>query len=514
MSRTYPFGPRTRNVNDLGNQFVPFHAHLWDLLHGRADGGILLNWQSGYGTSFLPDLGTYVSSPFALLVGLFPRDRIDLAVYVITVMKIGAAAAAMACLLLTLRPGRWWAAGLLGASYAMCGWTVATAEYNTMWLDGLIAFPLFCTVVEWARAGRRPVLSVVVVALGWTANFYTAYMATIAAAVVLAARLLMEPGTTRRQALAVTGRAALSTVLGIGLTAPLLLAIVKATEVAYPGRSGHFTPAPWADVSGRLLPGTFGSGSPALYLDSAALLLVLLMPFHTAVPRRTRAVWTGTVLVVLLSFQWQPTHLAWHAFATPNGSPYRQTFVLSGVMIIAAWFALAHGLPKLRPIVWGAGVMVVLAVGEAVGSDTGVTGLGTYPLFAVGLVVLAGALLLLGRAEAVRSRALVVAAVAALVGVQISQSALSTAWADRERIALLDDYAPWGARESSQAAAIASADAWPDYRTDPGREQTVGNDPLMVGGQGATYYSSLTPDVWTRTLSALGGGWTSHGRSL
>src|SRR5882757_9136290 len=102
VARQYPFGPRTRDVNDLGNQFVPFHAHLWDLLHGKADGGLLLNWQSGYGSSFLPDLGTYVSSPFALLVALFPRDRVDLAVYIITVLKIGAAAAAMAVLLMML----------------------------------------------------------------------------------------------------------------------------------------------------------------------------------------------------------------------------------------------------------------------------------------------------------------------------------------------------------------------------------------------------------------------------
>lgn len=61
VARSYPFGPRTRAVNDLGNQYVPFHAHLWDLLHGRSDGGLLVNWQSGFGSSFLPDLGTYLS---------------------------------------------------------------------------------------------------------------------------------------------------------------------------------------------------------------------------------------------------------------------------------------------------------------------------------------------------------------------------------------------------------------------------------------------------------------------
>ncbi len=63
VARSFPFGPRTRSINDMGNQYVPYHAHLWDLLHGRADGGILVNWQSGFGASFLPDLGTYLTSP-------------------------------------------------------------------------------------------------------------------------------------------------------------------------------------------------------------------------------------------------------------------------------------------------------------------------------------------------------------------------------------------------------------------------------------------------------------------
>lgn len=514
LAHNYPFGKHTRSINDLGNQFVPYHAHLWDLLHGKADGGLLLNWQSGYGTSFLPDLGTYLSSPFALLVGVFPRDRIDLAVYVITVMKIGAAAAAMACLLLTLRRGHWWAAGLLGASYAMCGWTVAAGSYNTMWLDGLIAFPLFCMVVEWARTGRRPFLSVVVVALGWTANFYIAYMATLGSALVLIALLLMEPGATRRDWLTSIGRASRSMVIGIGLTAPLLLTIVKGTKLAYPGSVQEFHPVAWSDIFGRLLPGTFTFATPALYLDTAALLLAFVLPFHPNVPRRTRLVWTGLVLAVTVSMQWKPTHLAWHAFATPNGSAFRQTFVLSGMMIIAAWIGLAHGLPKLRQIAWGVGVMGVVAVVAAVGADDGVISRGTYPLLGVGLVLAVGALLLLRRAELVRSRVLVVVAVVALIGVQIGQSAFTNAWSDRKRIELIDDYAPWGSRQDSQEAAIASADSWPDYRTDPGREQTVANDPLMVGGQGAAYYSSLTPDIWTYTLASLGGGWTSHGRSL
>lgn len=521
VARQYPFGPKTRNVNDLGNQFVPFHAHLWDLLHGRADGGWLLNWQSGYGSSFLPDFGTYLSSPFAPLVALFPRDRIDLAVYVVTVLKLGAAAAAMACLLLALRPGPRWAAGMLGASYALCGWTMMLASYNPMWLDGLIAFPLLCMVGEWARQGRRPVVGVAVVAVCWTANFYTAYMATIGAALVLAARLITEPPmpgrVPARDRLAVLGRAALSTVLGIGLTAPLLLTIVKGTKLAYPGLQRTFEPLPWTDLLVRLLPGTYGFSSPSTYVDTAALLLAFVLPFHPAVERRARTVWTVLAVAVAASFEWRPTHLVWHAFTTPNGSPYRQTFILSGILVIAAWLTVSHGLPARRPLAYGAGVMGAVALIAAIGADSGLAGLATYPLLAFGLLVTLAALVYLRRVQeggALRRGVPAGVAIGVLLVAQAGQLAAGNAWIDAKRLSAMDDYPAWGQRQATQRAVIDEADGWPQYRTDPGRSQTVGNDPLAVGGQGAQYYSSLTADVWTNTLVSLGGGWTSRGRSL
>ncbi|OXY96283.1 YfhO family protein [Streptomyces diastatochromogenes] len=510
LARSYPFGPRTRSVNDLGNQYVPFHAHLWDLLHGRADGGLLVNWQSGYGSSFLPDLGTYLGSPFALLVAVFPRDEIDLAVYVVTVLKTASAAAAMACLLLTLRPGRWWAAGLLGTSYALCGWSVADASYNPMWLDGLIALPLLCLVGEWALAGRRRRLGVLVVALAWTANFYTAYMATLGAGLVLLLRLVLAD-LPRRRALAAAGRAALTVVLGVGLAAPLVTVIYFGTQHAYPGRVRQFAPVASEDVLARLLPATYGFGSPAVYVGVTALLLALALPFHRAVPARVRTGWTLLVLAVTLSMQWAPTHLVWHAFATPQGSPYRQAFVLCGLLVIAAWHALSYGPPDRRALAAAAGLLALITL---VASRSDLVRPFAWPVLLLATAGALGGLALLGRADAGQRSRLAGLAVVLLLGAQLGETAATSAVATRLRLGHLDDYAPWGQRQQRQAEAIAGADGWPRYRTDPGREQTVGNDPLLVGGQGAQYYSSLTSDVLSRTLTALGDGWTSRGRSV
>ena len=511
IARSYPFGPRTRSVNDLGNQYVPFHAHLWDLLHGRADGGLLVNWQSGYGSSFLPDLGTYVSSPFAPLVAVFPRDEIDLAVYVITVLKTAVAGAAMAWLLMSLRRGRWWAAGVLGASYALCGWSLALAAFNPMWLDGLIALPLLCLVGEWATAGRRLVPGALIVALAWIANFYTAYMATLGAALVLLLRLVLAELPWRR-ALAVAGRAAVTFALGIGLAAPLVIVVYSGTQHAYPGREGHFAPVGTEDLLARLLPTTYGYGSPALYVGITVLVLALALPFHRRVPVRVRAGWTVLVLAVALSLQWAPTSLAWHAFAVPNGSFYRQAFVFCGLLVIAAWHALAYGLPDRRAL--GAAA-VLLALIAAVASRSSLTrhhSHHTWPVVLLAVAGTLGGLALLGLRNA--RPALAGLAVALLIGAQFGESAATAAVATGTRLGQMDDYAPWGERQQKEADAVASADAWPAYRTEPGREQTVANDPMTVGGQGSQYYSSLTADVLSRTLTALGDGWTSRGRSL
>ncbi|NUK10178.1 YfhO family protein [Streptomyces lunaelactis] len=507
VARSFPFGPHTRSVNDLGNQFVPFHAHLWDLLHGRADGGVLLNWQSGYGTSFLPDLGTYLTSPYSMLVALFPRDRIDLAVYVVTLLKMATAAAAMAWLLLTLRKdkeGRWWMAAVLGGSYALCGWSVVEASYNPMWMDGLVAFPVLCLAGEWARTARRPVLGPLLVAVAWIANFYTAYMATIGAALVLVVQLLLAEQSARDR-IRVLLRAARTVLLGIALAGPVLIPVFLGSKHAYPGWTKEFAPAGWADVFARTLPATYSFFTPAVFIGGGALLLAAALAFNGAVPRRERFVWTGLAVATLLSLQWAPTHLVWHVFATPNGSPYRQTFVFAGIVVIAAWIGISYEWPGWRALLGGGAVVALIAL---TASTSELVTTWTFPLFAAGLAAVAGGLLL-----ARRGRFAVLAAVL-LSGALIGQAAATIAYADRQKLGRLDDYPAWGEAHDERAAAVAKADGWPRYRTDVGRDQITGNDPILLGGQGGGYYSSHTPDALTRTMAALGAGWTSNGRSV
>ncbi|GAA3924851.1 YfhO family protein [Streptomyces gulbargensis] len=530
LSRTAPFGPVTRNIVDLGQQYLPYHAYWRALLRGESHGDAFLNWNSGFGSNFLGDIGTYLSSPFDLLVVLFPADRIETALYVVTALKIAAAGAAATALLLRLRPGPWPVAALLGTAYALSGWTFNYGASVPMWLDGLIAFPLLCLVGEWARTGRRPVLGPLVVALAWIANFYTAYMATVGAAAVLAVRLLTtDPdGPAVRERLAGPLRAARSVLIGIGLAAPLVTVVFLATRVADPTPATTFAPAAWTDLFARFLPATASVATPALFVGTPALLLALTLPFQRAVAPRVRAGWTGAVLLVTLSLQWEPTHLLWHAGASPNGIPYRQTFVLCGLLVIAAWLSVAGGVP--RPVTLLAGGALFGALAWA-GRGSADIDRWTFPVLAATLLLTLGAALLAllaGRRCGTRAKAgarpaavprtpsgaarlLPVLAVLLLLAAQAGETAATGKRIEEQQRSEVSWAPPLGPWHREMAAEVARADAWPRYRTDPG-EVPGGNDTLLVGGQGADVYSSLTSATTSSTLSGLGFGFYAKGR--
>ncbi|MEU4193543.1 YfhO family protein [Kribbella sp. NPDC026611] len=512
---TFPFGSSSRSTNDLGTQYIPFFAHLWDVVHGQAQGDLFFNWQSAFGVGFLADLGVDLGSPLSLLVALFPRDQIDLAVYIITTLKLSLAAAAMATLLLKMHRGPRWVAAILGLSYGVCGWALDDGAYVPMWLDGLIALPMYFLVAEWSLRRQHRVLSVLVVAVFWLSNFYTAYMATIGAGLYLIARLLTSNEFGWWHRLQALVRHGVSFVLGMALVAPILLPIITTNDAATPSPSGVFRPSALDIFLSRLLPLSEGVGRTAsLYVGTVALLLALTLPFNRFVPWVTKIVWVITTAAVALSFRWAPTQSMWHGFDTPNGSQYREAFVLCGVIVVIAWISVAHRLPGPIALVLAAGllaVIVVLSDGSPLLTEHWLT-----PLITSGAVVVVafGIIWILRRFPATRRLRLPVAVAFGLVLLVVG---LETTWS----AVVVDEYrskslgasaGPWDDRQQARYDAIRAAGDWPSYRTDPGTS-VVPNDPILLGGQGAGLYSSLLPYSLNKTFTGLGFGWSGYGRA-
>ncbi|MCJ1679385.1 YfhO family protein [Streptomyces sp. APSN-46.1] len=507
---TYPFGDTGRAVNDQANQYVPFHRALWDLAHGRAAGDALFTWRGGFGQQFLSDFHTYLGNPFSWLTALVPREHVDLAVFVVSPVTMGTAAAVMTVYLGMLRPGPWWQRGVLGACYGLCGWALSDASYIPMWLWGLVALPLLGIAVEWCLEGRRWPGAALLVALAWSGNFYTAMMATTAACVLLAIRLITRD-LTGRERLRALWRAATATATGILLTLPLLLPSFLSSGAAQPTRVGAFDPVRLDVFLAGMLPAThLWGGRPRLYVASLGLILAGSFVFSSAIARRTRLVWAAATLLVLASFQFPPTQYVWHGLAVPNGNPYRETFVFSGMVVILAWLALAAR-PRPLHLALSASLLVGACFALRRTDDFGGW---TWPAVLGGGALSLLALVLLRLGE--KHRVLIPPAAALMAGVVFAESTAASVNAEERRAR--ERWAKPAATSSRSITAhfdaVRGVDGWPAHRTDSGAPQTSYNDALALRAEGPQYYSSYLPAATYQALEPLGYGYKNDGRTI
>ncbi|MFZ3472264.1 YfhO family protein [Streptomyces sp. 4.24] len=507
---TFPFGDTGRAVNDQANQYVPFHRALWDLVHGQAAGDVLFTWRGGFGQQFLSDYHTYLGNPFSWLAVLVPRAHVDLAVFAITPVTMGAAAAVMCVYLGKLHPGPWWQRGVLGAVYGLCGWALSDASYIPMWMWGLVALPLLGIAVEWCLEQRRWPGVALLVALAWAGNFYTAMMATMAACVLLAVRLILLD-MTGPQRLRAVWRAGTAAATGILLTLPLLLPSFLSSGAAQPTKAASFDPVRIEVFLTGMLPGTYlWGGRPRLYVASLGLILAGSFLFNAAVARKTRLVWAAATLLVLLSFQFPPTQYAWHGLAVPNGNPYREAFVFSGMLVVIAWLSLANR-PRPLHLALTAGLLVAATFVLRRTNDFGGA---TWPAVLGGGAASLLALVLLALGE--KRRALVPVAAVLMVCVVFAESTAAAANADarRSRERWAKPIATSSQSITRHFEAVRSVDGWPAHRTDSGSPQTSYNDALALRAEGPQYYSSYLPEATFRALEPLGYGYKNDGRTF
>ncbi|MGR4882955.1 YfhO family protein [Streptomyces sp. LARHCF249] len=507
---TFPFGNTGRAINDQANQYVPFHRALWDLVHGQAAGDLLFTWRGGFGQQFLSDYHTYLGNPFSWLAVLVPRAHVDLAVFAVTPITMGTAAALMTVYLGRLHPGPWWQRGVLGACYGLCGWALSDASYIPMWLWGLVALPMLGIAVEWCLEGRRWPGAALLVALAWYGNFYTAMMATMAACVLLAIRLITFD-MTGAQRLRALWRAATAAATGILLTLPLLLPSFLSSGSAQPTRAAAFDPVRIEIFLAGLLPAThLWGGRPRLYVASLGLILAGTFLFNTAIAKKTRLVWAAATLLVAVSFQFPPTQYAWHGLAVPNGNPYREAFVFSGMVVVLAWLALAA---RPRPLHLALAAALLVAATFLL-RHTDDFGGWTWPAVLGGGAVSLLALILLALGE--KRRVLLPVAAVLMVGVVFAESTAAAANADARRAR--ERWAKPAATSSKSinehVAAVREVDGWPAYRTDSGAPQTSYNDALALRSEGPQYYSSYLPEATYRALEPLGYGFKNDGRTF
>lgn len=496
----WPLGPNSVMTGDLNSQYIPFYAHFYTALHSGT-GSLTYAGDMGLGGGSFALFAYYFASPFAWLYLLFAPETYGWLCCVVWALKVLLAALTFVWYLRQ----HWGDCPLfvpLGWCYALMGYTVAYAQ-NVLWLDSVILLPLVAAGLDGLLRGKRGLGFALALAGAIFTNFYMGYMLCIFSILYIFAQLAARPLAEDRKVLPLLGRFAVGGITGAALSGVVLvpavteILAVKNTSLDLTGGvqfnlldlvqkffTGNFV---WADVQ---------TGLPPVYcgmLGLAGLLLYLVSPR----PGREKAAFLGLGAVLVLSMWWRPLDLVWHGFAAPNWFPYRESFLLVFWLLTLGAGAVVSRLTRRRVFTAG-GLALVL------GAVVFLTRAETYGRrrWALACVLLLAALCLawLWCRSNGKMRQLAAGALAVLAAGEL---ALNAAWALRQfEVYPVADYETFVSDGRTTVQAVEEGNQ-AGLRLEKTFFRTL-NDPMLLGFEGLTHFSSVQDGTGTMLLMALG----------
>lgn len=504
-----PFGSRSILITDLAQQYIEYHAALYDAVRGGSS--LLYTWDGGLGMNFLGLFAYYLASPFTPLILLFPRGLLPEAVLLVVSLKLAGSACTMSLFLRKAVGARGTANVLFAAMYGLSGYA-AVFFFNVMWFDAVLLLPLVLLGVRHlVRTGRFAPLAAVYTVL-FLSNFYTAYMAGGFSLLFLFALLFVRRASRkewRRAVLRLFGAAGIAAGLGAFLLLPAFFALREAQ-----GDVGGTLP--WLSLAadpltllGKLAFGAYdsatSSGTPNLYCGILSLGLLPAYFLHREIPRREKLAAGVLIGFLLLSMAVDPLDTLWHGGQPPVWFPGRYAFCLILLLVAssARAFSRRDGLTRRR--IWlgfAASALLMLAVQlpewlfpEEAGAFTG------QLWITLGLLALYAALLTLrtGKRRVLERTALILLALC--VPLELTDNALRSLRSLNTELGFEQrkTFTEYLEREEEQTALLSSLTASrgdslsPDnfYRVED-RNARNPNDGLVRGLPALSHYSSLS----------------------
>lgn len=343
----YPFGEKTNLIMDMAGQYSEFLAYLRHIFN--SDNSLFFSWSRSMGGNFIGLFSYYIASPLSWITVLFSLSEIPLAMFWLTIIKIGLCGMSFAIYLehaFNERKGK-----PVVVLFAIC---YALMSYNmvysicVMWLDGVIMLPMVLLGVERLLKGKRGLFYLFSIAALFIINYYTGYMIGIFTAIYFLYRTLstMERGMWKDN-LKKLGSFTGNTLLAVGLAAPFLLPTIQDLASGKLAASGYNPQLEYnfefVNVLTKFQGGIYGSitntGLPAIFCGILILFLAVAFLMQKNNNWREKLGALGIFIFLLCSFWISRLDLAWHGFQYPNWFPYRYSFLLSFFLIYLAYRA-------------------------------------------------------------------------------------------------------------------------------------------------------------------------------
>ena len=337
----YPFGERGVNVIDSFHQYAPFFSEFYDkVVHGES---LFYSWNGGLGINFWSIVAYYLSSPLNIIVLLFPRAYLLEAFALIIMLKIALSGLSFAYYIRKHYRKYDLSIVYFSSFYALSGWVLGY-NWNIMWLDCIVLFPLVMLGIEQLVKDGKGLFYAVMLGLSIFFNYYISIMICIFLVIYFFVLFFQKRTKTLKLFVKRFLTFAGYSLLAGGMAAVMLLPEMYTLMQTHSADSSF--PTKWKfyenflDILGQQLPfvePTDLSGLPNLFCGIIVLMCVILYIFRKKTPLKYKI--SRLLLLVFLIFSCNVNILdyIWHGFHYPNSLPNRFTFIYIFVLLTIAY---------------------------------------------------------------------------------------------------------------------------------------------------------------------------------
>ena len=354
----YPFGERTILTVDLYHQYCPFLVAFRDKFW--AGESLFYSWNDGLGQEYFAAYANYAASPLNIFAIFFTAKTMPVFIALITCIRAGLSSIFMLKFLSANDNKRIDNITVIfGASYALCGWYISFF-WNIMWCDGVVLLPLIMLGLRKLFLERRWGLYTASLAVAIISNYYAGYF--ICLFLVFFAPCYYICIFSREKPKGDPQRLCVKTFFGsaIRFAVSSLLAAAASAAVTVPtylilqhcsATGNEFKPdynlqTSLFDFFGRLMVVANPNIRDGMANVYSGLIVVLLLPLFFMLPSKTgiklkhKIVFGLLLFIMYLSFTNRSLNFIWHGFHFPNQIPYRESFLMSFLLVFIGFLTI------------------------------------------------------------------------------------------------------------------------------------------------------------------------------
>ncbi len=335
----YPFGDRSFLYSDMYHQYMPFFNEFLEKV--KAGEGLSYSWNVGIGSNFLALYVYYLASPLHFLAFLIPARYLMEFMSYLVVVKIGLCGLSFFLYVKNRFQCRDGNILFFSCFYALSGY-MAAYNWNIMWLDCVILFPLIIWGLERLVKEGRCGMYCITLGLSIFTNYYISIMICIFLVLYFVGLLITEKRSFR-----IVANFALYSLLAGGMAAILLVPEVCAIletdfgDMDFPEKlESYFSLLD--EIARHCLCVTTERGLehwPNIYCGVAVFMLLPMYVLNQKIPIRKRFVNLALAGFLLLSFSTNVLDFMWHGMNYPDSLPARQSFIYIFLILVMCFEA-------------------------------------------------------------------------------------------------------------------------------------------------------------------------------